>query len=216
MAINIAGSLTGVIEGILQILLYLGVVAAVVVGSWFFWRYRAYRYKCLIYTKRAEGLSSLSRDRGAFIKLAGDTWIFKLLKNRNATIKPVDTKFIWKVGKDDVIHFRNLGENQYIPFNPTFETDEEEEYLMKVNYDENLSWYLGIIDFIKSKLDWKTFWDKYGHYVIILTLVMFTIIVIYLNFKFVSAEFSKAKSIAAAIDRFIQSSGALGGGEVAP
>ena len=196
-------TLAGMAGTIASTLLYAALAVGGSIGAYFIYRFYQFKYEAHIYTKRAEGQSALVIDRGGFFKLAGDAWIFRLRKNRLAKIQPPANKFIWRVGKKNVIHLRNLGENQYIPFNPSFNEAKEEEYLQTVNYDENLSWYLSVVDLIRARFDWKTFMEKYGQYIVIFGLLVLVIVVVYLTYDFVGQQFGRAEGIAKAITQFL-------------
>ena len=208
---SVIGAMIGTI---VRMIIYIGVAVGAIAGSYFGYKFFQYKYECWIYTKRAKGGVKISVQKGGFFKLTGDAWIFKLRKNRQAKIKPPSNKFIHQAGRKMIIHFRNIGENQYIPFNPEFDDEAEEQHLQNVNYDENLSWYLSVVDLIRDRFDFKTFWDKYGQLTIVALMFVLVIVVIYLSYEFVGEQFGRGESLAKAIQSFVQSQGSnpIGGG----
>jgi len=199
------------IAKIMNMLIGISVVIVAIVGTWYGYKFKQYRYTCHIYTKRAEGESALTITKGGYFKAQGDAWIFKLRNNRHALVKPPANKYIWKIGRSSVIHLRNIGENQFIPFNPTFDTKSEETYLQKVDYDENISWYLSIIDLIKEHLSVQEFWEKYGSYIVIFASIVMCIVALYLTYEYATAGLGDVRGLTDAL-RGIMAQSAGGGG----
>lgn len=176
-------NISGFISPLMRVVMYGVAIVLIVVVAYIIMWYNKFKYICLIYEKRAEGKSAFAMDKGAFMKLRGGDWIFKLFKRRH-TIKPPQNKFLWPVGKRTAVHFRHLGSDLYEPFNPDFPDTEEDEFLMNLNYDETLSWNINIKDRLKTVLDFKNLWEKYGLLIISLIALVMTIVVIYLLLGF--------------------------------
>jgi hypothetical protein len=175
--------LSVIINPLLRTVGYGGLLVAMAVAGWFIYHLNKFKYTCIIYEKRAEGRSQIFMDRGAFVKLKSGDFIFQLLKRRHK-IKPPDNKYIFPLKTKNVIHLRHLGSDIYIPFNPDFPETEEDEFLMKLDYDETLSWNLSMKERLKTALDFRTMWEKYGMLIISMIAFLMTIAAIYLILQF--------------------------------
>lgn len=202
---------------LISVLIWGAVIIVMCVVGYFVYIYSKYKYTCLIYEKRGEDKSQLIMDKGGFFKLAGGDWVFKFMKRRH-NIKPPDSKHIWIVGKRNTIHFRHLGSDLYQPFSPKFYTEDEEDFLQNIDYDESLSWGVNTRERLKVALDLKNIWEKYGMLIVSFVTFLMVIVVIYLLLKFVRGTVGDVTGAVKQQTNFLKSifESAMGGSTSAP
>lgn len=176
-------ALSEMLGSIMNTLMYGSILIAFAVAGVVLYWYSKFKYTCLIYEKRADSKSQFYMDKASFVKLKSGDWVFKLLKRKH-TIKPPSNKFLWPLKNKIVVHLRALGADLYEPFNPDFPETKEDEFLMKLNYDETLSWNINIKDRLKTALDFKGLWEKYGLLIISMIAFVMTIVVIFLLLQY--------------------------------
>lgn len=186
-------SLKGVIT--ILFLVFIGGIA------FFIWRQSQYKFTIVLFKKRADGKTEIVIDKGGFFKTwKGEAEVFRLRKNK-AIIKPIPNKHI---EPKSIILMRYIGENQYFPFSILFNEGKENQLIMDIDYDENMSWYLSTMDLLREAFSLKNWMARNWQYISAVLVIFMTIIAIALVLQFATDVGTTIGGNAAATNRLAE------------
>jgi hypothetical protein len=185
MAIDAAtGSVLGnLVWTTLKMFAYIGMIIGIIVLGYLMYRRSLFKYTVVIFSKREGGKSQVRWDKGAFLKIKGGVWVFRLRKDK-INIKPPENKYMHPFGKGTLILYRHFGADVYEPWNPNFDEKKEDEYLTTLDYDESIAWNISTKDLVYKSLNLKDLWEKYGVLLTAMLCLVLTIVAIYLVLQF--------------------------------
>lgn len=208
---------------VMQIVMWLGIIALIVVSVLAIWligfKFIRYKIRVNVYRKIGDTFKKIV-DRGGVLKYKHGSF-FKLLKMRQVMPVPDYSYFVvGNKGKTE-LNLIQVGTDEFYPAKFKINTKGNPEYSLGLNPQQKdmLAWNFYAKELLRSKFDIKGIWEKYGSVISMAFVGAIVLIILgmaFKNWEGVASAFAQAsKDLAAAarsLEPAAQGSGILGGG----
>lgn len=171
---NFFGSLstTGV-----WIVLFTFLIGGLLGGAWFYFWWRKYNIKVIIFSKRGGGKDKIYYDRGGYMNYRGVD-VFRLMKKRvNLQAPPFIA--LYPAKKGTILFLRQVSSTNFIPVLANVNEEKGASDFQALDEDDK-AWAVLKMKINRERYLQLSFFEKYGHWVIFGISFMLSIILIYI------------------------------------